>query len=1047
MTSASYPLSGLSTNTPYYWKVVAKNNCGQSTTGPVWSFTTLCISPSITSQPQSQTIQSGQTAALSVTATGTTPLSYQWYRGSSGDTSNPISGGTSSNYTTPALTQTASYWVRVSNACGSQDSNTATITVTCIVTVLIGGDPSGGSVTPSSRTVNHGSAATFTVTTNTGYTASVSEGTLTGTTWTIPNVTSTHTATVTFTINSYTVTASVGGDPLGGSVTPSSRVVNHGSSATFTVTTNVGYTASASEGTLTGTTWTIPNVTSTHTATVTFALNTYPITATAGSGGAVIPGSTAVNHGSSQSFTISPNTGYHIQNVIVDGTSQGAIASYTFTNVTASHTIEATFLLNTYTVTASVVGDPSGGSVTPSSRVVDYGSSASFTVTTNVGYTASVSEGTLTGTTWTIPNVTSTRTATVTFTINTYTINFPQTGQTICYDANGNSIECTGTGQDGEIQAGVGWQNPKFLDNSDATMTDTLTGLIWASDGSGPSFGTCTGGDYKYWDEAINYIDCLNNNFYLGHNDWRLPNLNELESLINLAAGNPSEWLKAQGFKVIGWKYWTSTTYAEHNEYAWYIYIDTGMVDWMYKGWAGRAWPVRGGQQNEPDDTYAANIWKTGLTQSYYAHDDGDYRKGVLWPNPRFSEPETAIVKDNLTSIMWTKDANAPGPSECNPDTTKSWQSALDYIVCLNTNNYLGYNDWRLPNRKELWSILDRSQFNPAIPANSPFINMTADKYWVSSYIGNLTSSAWAINIFDGKLEDSNKNNSHYVWPIRGGVFTVIATSLEGNGTVSPERQFIASNDSTTITITPSVGYHISEINDNGHEAPISEQYTINNVTTSHDVVVTFALNTYTITVTAGSGGSITPSGVVIVTHGANQTFSITLDTGYHIADVLVDGVSVGAVTSYPFNNVTANHTISATFTLNTYTVTASIGGDLSGGSVTPSSRDVNHGASATFTVTTNTGYTASVSEGTLTGTTWTIPNVTSTHTATVTFTINTYTVTASVGGDPLGGSVTPSSRVVNHGASATFTVTTNTGYTASVSEGTLEGRRGRYRM
>ena len=151
---------------------------------------------------------------------------------------------------------------------------------------------------------------------------------------------------------------------------------------------------------------------------------------------------------------------------------------------------------------------------------------------------------------------------------------------------------------------------------------------------------------------------------------------------------------------------------------------------------------------------------------------------------------------------------------------------------------------------------------------------------------------------------------------------------------------------------------------------------------------ITVNLPTYTLTAWAGSGGSISPSGTVTINHGANQTFSITPNPGYHVVNVLVDGASVGAVTSYPFNNVTASHTISATFAINTYTVTASVGGDPLGGSVTPSSRTVNHGASATFTVTTNVGYTASVSGGTLVGSTWTIPNVTSTHTATVTFTI-----------------------------------------------------------
>jgi len=84
-------------------------------------------SPSITVQPQSQTIQSSQTANLSVAAEGSRPLTYQWYRGTSGNTPDPISGAISSSYTTPSLTQTTNYWVRVSNAYGTADSNTATI--------------------------------------------------------------------------------------------------------------------------------------------------------------------------------------------------------------------------------------------------------------------------------------------------------------------------------------------------------------------------------------------------------------------------------------------------------------------------------------------------------------------------------------------------------------------------------------------------------------------------------------------------------------------------------------------------------------------------------------------------------------------------------------------------------------------------------------------------------------------------------------------------------------------------------------------------------
>jgi len=85
--------------------------------------------PAITTQPASQNINSGQTATLSVVATGTLPLSYQWYQGKSPDTSNLIVDATGSSFTTPALTTTTSFWVKVSNTVGSVNSNTATITV------------------------------------------------------------------------------------------------------------------------------------------------------------------------------------------------------------------------------------------------------------------------------------------------------------------------------------------------------------------------------------------------------------------------------------------------------------------------------------------------------------------------------------------------------------------------------------------------------------------------------------------------------------------------------------------------------------------------------------------------------------------------------------------------------------------------------------------------------------------------------------------------------------------------------------------------------
>ena len=79
----------------------------------------------------------------------------------------------------------------------------------------------------------------------------------------------------------------------------------------------------------------------------------------------------------------------------------------------------------------------------------------------------------------------------------------------------------------------------------------------------------------------------------------------------------------------------------------------------------------------------------------------------------------------------------------------------------------------------------------------------------------------------------------------------------------------------------------------------------------------TTCIASYTISASASTGGSISPSGAVIVNHGADESFTITPDTDYHVSDVLADGSSVGAVTSYTFNYVTADHTIRASFALN----------------------------------------------------------------------------------------------------------------------------------
>lgn len=149
------------------------------------------------------------------------------------------------------------------------------------------------------------------------------------------------------------------------------------------------------------------------------------------------------------------------------------------------------------------------------------------------------------------------------------------------------------------------------------------------------------------------------------------------------------------------------------------------------------------------------------------------------------------------------------------------------------------------------------------------------------------------------------------------------------------------------------------------------------------------------ISASSGPNGAVTPSGVTTVSYGATPTYTITPDAGYHVADVLVDGTSVGAVTSYTFPPVTTNKTISATFALNTYTITASSGAN---GAITPTGvTTVNYGGSQAYTITPTIKY--HIDTLTVDGVTTTYPpkinspytfsNVQDNHTISVTFAKN----------------------------------------------------------
>ena len=142
-----------------------------------------------------------------------------------------------------------------------------------------------------------------------------------------------------------------------------------------------------------------------------------------------------------------------------------------------------------------------------------------------------------------------------------------------------------------------------------------------------------------------------------------------------------------------------------------------------------------------------------------------------------------------------------------------------------------------------------------------------------------------------------------------------IQASAGVGGSISPSGDMVLSSGADQpFTITAYAGYHISDVKVDDSSIGVVGNYTFTNVTSYHTIAASFAVNTCTITATAGTGGGISPSGAVPVTYGGNQTFTITANPFYRIYDVKVDGGSVGVGSSYPFSNVTIDHTIAATF-------------------------------------------------------------------------------------------------------------------------------------
>ncbi|MDP8205597.1 MAG: DUF1566 domain-containing protein [Candidatus Electryonea clarkiae] len=292
--------------------------------------------------------------------------------------------------------------------------------------------------------------------------------------------------------------------------------------------------------------------------------------------------------------------------------------------------------------------------------------------------------------------------STACFTINTFAQDYQivDTGQSDTYN-NSNSITAPAPeesfyGQDAQFDG----NQPDYLDNENGTITDGVTGLMWVQ----------ARGEKMSWADAFNGASECNAGDY---DDWRMPSIKELYSLI-LFSGNTgmtadlsTPFLDTDYFdfeygnedigeRFIDCQDWTATQYVHFTMMGDSTVFGVNFADGRIKGY-----PKYDPRTREPHELYVR-----------YVRGNTDY--GIN----DFVDNSDGTVTDNATGLMWTQDDSQEG---------LNWEDALAWVTDQNTENYLDHNDWRLPNAKELQSIVDYTrapEFNDS-PALDPVFETT----------------------------------------------------------------------------------------------------------------------------------------------------------------------------------------------------------------------------------------------------------------------------------------------------------------------------------
>jgi hypothetical protein len=412
----------------------------------------------------------------------------------------------------------------------------------------------------------------------------------------------------------------------------------------------------------------------------------------------------------------------------------------------------------------------------------------------------------------------------------------PDTGQTKCYGADGTEIPCDSAvcaGQDGFYAKGCPSRG-RFSDNGDGTVTDHCTGLMWQKDtadvnGDGQLSEQINGGDLVRWCDALAYCEKLS---FAGHDDWRLPNVRELQSIVDYRRARPSI---DPVFGAFSYSYWSSTSNADEPFYVWLVRfvadraaeveglreLDARFGDYYVRAVRAEAGGGQGGgvekcaakngdanadgNVNLTDAVTILNfLFKgeptvlvplcaaplapsglpdTGQTKCYRAEgtitkipcgiatcrgQDGFYATGCP-PEGRFSDNGDGTVTDRCTGLMWQKDtADVNRDGQSTDQDLVRWCEAL--AICENLS-FAGHDDWRLPNVRELQSIVDYGRARPSIDPvfSDPVFRAIFGRYWSSSSLAGIPNVAWLVEFIGGGVFYFDKSSFYYVRAVRGG--------------------------------------------------------------------------------------------------------------------------------------------------------------------------------------------------------------------------------------------------------------------------------------